>query len=141
MVGGDVAADGPALVWITGVGRRERHGQDVSGDFGNHQPVGGWFGRIEERITGPDVADVVKTQPWVFEQVAGLLVDLEGPVLVEVVDTEPGHDLTVLQAITYDYASVGSRSATGQKSAGRSTPTRWPSSQIRMTTEVRRCKD
>lgn len=28
-----------------------------------------------------------------------------------------------------------------QKSAGRSTPTRWPSSQIRMTTEVRRCKD
>jgi len=62
--------------------------------------MGGWFSRVEQRIAGPDVADVVKTQTWVFEQVAGLLVDLEGPVLVEVVDIEPSRDVSVLQAIT-----------------------------------------
>ena len=71
---------------VTGVGRRERHGQDASGDFGDHQPVRGWPCRVEQRSAGPDVADIVKTQTRMLEQVTGLLVELERPVLVEVVD-------------------------------------------------------
>jgi hypothetical protein len=92
VVGGDVAADGTASAPVTCVRRRERDGQDASADFGDHQPVGGRLGRVEQRLTGPDVADVVGTLIWVLEEVNGLLIDLEGPVLGEVVDIEPVHD-------------------------------------------------
>jgi len=91
VVGGDVAADGTASAPVTSVGRRQRNRQNVSGYLGDHQPVGGWLGRVEQRLTAPDVAGVVKTQTWVLEEVTGLLVNLEGPVLVEVVDNEPVH--------------------------------------------------
>jgi len=78
VVGGDVAADGTAFARIAGVGRCERHGQDASCNFSHHQPVGGRFGRANQRVAGPDVADVVQAQTWMLEQVAGLLVDSKG---------------------------------------------------------------
>jgi len=68
--------------------------------------VGGWLGRVEQRLAGPDVADVIQAQAWVLEQVTGLLIDLEGPVLVEVVDVEPVHEPIVVQASTPDYVRL-----------------------------------
>ena len=41
-----------------------------------------------------------------LEEVAGLSIDLEGPVLVQVVNVEPVHDSTVLQTPTTDYVDV-----------------------------------
>jgi len=53
--------------------------------------MGGRPGRVEDRIAGPDVGHVVQAQLGVLEQVRGLLIDLEGPVLVEGVDVEQVH--------------------------------------------------
>lgn len=95
MVGSEVTAEwgdicAGHLCWS---GRRERHGQDAARYLSDHQPVGGWLGRVEQRLAGPHVAEVIQAQTLVLEQVTGLLVDLEGPVLVEF----------VIQATTFDY--------------------------------------
>lgn len=53
--------------------------------------MGQWFGGVEQRLAGPDDADVVQSQNRMLEQVAGLVVDLKRAVLVQVFDVEPLH--------------------------------------------------
>ena len=77
----------------------------ASGDLRDHQPVGRSLGRVEERLACPDLADVVEAQAGVLEQVSGLVVDLEGPVLVERVEVEPIRGASVLPATTSAYGS------------------------------------
>jgi hypothetical protein len=69
-------------------GPGEGHHEDCAVDFGDHQPMGGWFGRVEDRIGRPDVVDVVDAQAWVLEQVGGLSVDLERILVVEQIQIE-----------------------------------------------------
>lgn len=74
---------------------------NVSPNLGHHQPVGRWFGRVEERITRPHIEDVVDAEVWVLEQVRGLPVDLERGVVVERIEIEQlGHRF---ECITNDY--------------------------------------
>jgi hypothetical protein len=44
--------------------------------------MGGWFGGVEQRVGGPNLAGVVDATVGVFEQVGGLSVDFKGAVLV-----------------------------------------------------------
>jgi hypothetical protein len=83
-------------------GRGERHHQDVAVDFGDHQPVGGWFGGVEHRVGSPDFADVPDAQARVLEQVGGLSLDLERILFVEQIQIEQPvcHLPTVIQTDT-----------------------------------------
>lgn len=100
---------------------RSRHLPLLEADYGRAPPSGSKtaFRRLQRQSANARVAmpgrtavhwsrraDIVKTQTWVLEQVTGSLVDLERPVLVEVVDTEPADDPTVLRATTHDYATA-----------------------------------
>ena len=78
MLGCDVATDRPAPGRFVVVGRGERHHQHLAGDVGDHQPVGWWFGWVEQRVGVPDFVDVVDAVGVVFEEVGGLSVDLDG---------------------------------------------------------------
>ena len=70
--------------------------------------MGRWLGGVEQRLTFPDVFDVVDTQMWVLEQVADLVIDLERPFIVKEIGIEPflSHVAIVLQVTTDDYVSV-----------------------------------
>jgi hypothetical protein len=70
---------------------------------GDHQPVRWWLGWVEERVGAPDVVDVVDAEFGVFEQMRGLPVDLEGIVVIELIEIEPlSHNTSVLQTDTSD---------------------------------------
>lgn len=106
-VGGDkarrclVAADRSAPGGIARARRCDRHDQDFVSYLGPHEPVRRWFGGVEERVTGPDVENVLHAQMRVFEQVRGLAVDLERVLLVEGVEIEElSHSLSVYQTTT-----------------------------------------
>lgn len=103
MVGCDVAANGTACGWVAGARRGQWHREDLAGDFGDHEPMGRWFGGIEQGITGPYVVDVIDPQVGVFEEVTGLPVDFKRPVIIELFYIEPVHMVIVLQALTNDY--------------------------------------
>lgn len=101
MLGGEVAADRTASGRVVVIGRGERHHQHLATDFGDHQPVRWWFGRIEERVGVPDLLDVVDAVGVVFEQVGGLSVDLERIGVVQPVEIEHlTHIASVLQTDT-----------------------------------------
>ena len=70
--------------------------------------MGRWLGGVEQRLTCPDVFDVVDTQKRVLEQVADLVIDLERPFIVKEIGIEPflSHVAIVLQVTTDDYVSV-----------------------------------
>jgi hypothetical protein len=87
-VGGFIAADGAASFGVAAARGGEGHHQDGAVDFGDHQPVGGWFGGVEHRVGSPDFADVRDAQAWVLEQVGGLGVDLERILFVEQIQIE-----------------------------------------------------
>jgi hypothetical protein len=65
----------------------------------------GGFGRIEEWIVGPYFVDVVDAKVWMFEQVCGLSVDLEGVLVVEQVRIE-SLNRHLSKCITTGYRSV-----------------------------------
>jgi hypothetical protein len=94
LLGGLIAADRAASTGIAISGGCERHHEDVAGDLGDHQPMGGRFSGIKHRVGPPDLADVLDAQAWVFEQVRGLSVDLEEVVFVEQVQIEPNRSAT-----------------------------------------------
>ena len=75
-------------------------------NLGDHEPVGRWLRGIEQWVAGPDVADVIQTQVGMFEEVTGLPVDFERPVIIEPIDVEPLHGTVILQPLTDDYSSV-----------------------------------
>ncbi len=88
MFGGFVAADGAASFGVAVAGRGQGHHQDCAVDFGDHQPVGGWFGRVEHWVGSPDFADVLDAQAWVLVQVGGLSVDIGRILFVEQIHIE-----------------------------------------------------
>ena len=57
--------------------------ENSAADLRNHQPVGRWFGRIEQRVIAPHVVDVVDSERFMREQVRCLPGDLERVVLIE----------------------------------------------------------
>jgi hypothetical protein len=64
------------------------------------QWAGGLAG-VEERVGSPDVIDVVEAQGGVLEEVGGLVVDLEGCLVIEGIEIEQRiHDPIVLQTRT-----------------------------------------
>lgn len=83
MLGGDVAPNRAALADVPGSGRRNGHDENIACDFGTHQPMRGWIGRIKQRIGYPHVEYVVDTEVRVLEQVCGLGVYLERVVVIE----------------------------------------------------------
>jgi hypothetical protein len=96
------SSDGAASSWVAVAARGEGHHQDYAVDFGDHQPVGGWFGGVEHRVGSPDFADVLDAQARVLEQVGGLSVDLEWILFVEQIQIEQfvRHIPTVIQTDT-----------------------------------------
>ena len=115
MVGCDVATDGTAFARVAGVRWCQRHCQDLAGDLGNHEPVGRWFGGVEQGIAGPDVTDVVQTQVGMLEEMTGLPVNLERPVVIQPIDVEPLHSNIVLQTLTNDYRRPAEGSPCGRR--------------------------
>jgi hypothetical protein len=71
--------------------------------------------RIEQRVAGPHVVDVIDTEMRVLEQVSGLSVDLKRILVAEEIRIELflTHPLIVLQAITTCLTSLAGRSHTG----------------------------
>jgi hypothetical protein len=69
--------------------------------------MGRWLGGVEQRLTCPDVFDVIDAQKWVLEQVADLVIDLERPFIVKEIGIEPflSHVAIVLQVTTDDYVT------------------------------------
>lgn len=67
--------------------RCQRNDQHPPRDLGARQPVRRRLRRLEERIIGPEVVDVVQPQVGMLEQVCGLRVDLER-VFVEKIEIE-----------------------------------------------------
>jgi non-homologous end joining protein Ku len=50
------------------------------------------LGRVEQRVAGPHVCDVIGAEVGVLEQVRGLAVDLERVVVIEQIEVEQlGH--------------------------------------------------
>jgi hypothetical protein len=86
--GGDVAANGSATGGVAGLWRGDGYDEDLAGDLGDHQPVGRWYSGVEERVRSPDVIDVVDAQCGVLEEVGGLVVDLEGCLVIEGIEIE-----------------------------------------------------
>lgn len=78
-------------------------------DVGDHESMCGWRGWVEQRVTGPHLGDIFKAQSWVFEQVSGLMVNLERPVVLKVIDVESLHQAVVLQTSTSDYRNFPGR--------------------------------
>ena len=76
MCGCDVAADGAAPSSVASVRGRQWHHQDLAGNLGDHQPVGGWQGGIDGRF------------------------------VVEVIEVKSLHSMIVLQPITDGYGTV-----------------------------------
>jgi hypothetical protein len=64
------------------------------------------LGRVEERLAGPHIIDVIDPQVRMLEQVRGLRVDLKRIFLVQQVQIEPlaAHSMIVLQTTTALYA-------------------------------------
>lgn len=83
-----VAADGSASAGIAAPRRSDGYDQHDAPGLRDHEPVGWRLGRIEQRVVGPDVEDVVHPQVRMLEQVRGLGVDLEG-LLAEKVRIKP----------------------------------------------------
>jgi hypothetical protein len=66
--------------------------------------MGGWFGGVEQRVGGPNLADVVDATVGVFEQVGGLSVDFKWVGAGEQVKVEHS-GLSVLHTNTNGYKS------------------------------------
>ena len=77
---------------VAGPRRRQRRHQDLAFDFGDHQPVSGWPGGVEEWIVSPYVHQIVGAQIGMLEQVGGLVVDLEGCFIIQELDVEALRD-------------------------------------------------
>ncbi len=62
------------------------------GNIGDHEPVR-WRDRwVEDRVRLPDIDDVIDAEPGMFEEMGGLVVDLERVSIVERIEIEqPGH--------------------------------------------------
>jgi hypothetical protein len=82
---------------VTATRRRQRHNEDPARDLRAHEPVRWRLGRIEQRVTGPYIPDVVDPKVRVLEQVRGLDIDLERILIIEEVGIEPlvGHTLSL----------------------------------------------
>jgi hypothetical protein len=72
-----IAADRTAASGVAVAGWCERDDQDTAFDLGAHQPVRGRRCRVEKRVAGPHVGDVVDPEVGMLEQVSGLNVNLE----------------------------------------------------------------
>jgi hypothetical protein len=59
-----------------------------TGDLRHHQPVRWRLRRVEERVGLLDVENVLDAESRMFEQVGGLVVDLERVLVVEEVEIE-----------------------------------------------------
>lgn len=106
MIGREIAADRAAPAAVAAGRWRQWYDEHAAGHLGDHQPVGGRLGRIEQRVAEPDLADVFNTEARVLEQVRDLLIDLKWPVVVEVIDVESSHVLIVDGTTTDEYALV-----------------------------------
>lgn len=89
--GGDVAADRAAVAGVAGAWWSERDREHSASYLGDHEPMSWRLGGVKQRLACPDICDVLETQAGVLEQMAGLLVDLEGPAGIEVINVEPVH--------------------------------------------------
>jgi hypothetical protein len=70
-------------------------------DIGAHQPVCRRDRRVEKRIAGQHVMDVIDAEVGVLEQVRGLCVDLEWVLILEEIELETtAHQAIVLQTNT-----------------------------------------
>ena len=78
-----VAADRAATARIIAARRGQRHQQYPAADLRAHQPVRRRLRRVEQRIAGPHVIDVVDSQVRMLEQVRSLGIDLERVLLIE----------------------------------------------------------
>ncbi|CAM3380710.1 hypothetical protein NODU109028_14395 [Nocardioides dubius] len=74
---GEVATDRAASRRIAAPARCERHDENHSVHFSDHEPVSGWLGWIEEWIADPHVAYVVEAEVRVLEEMSRLRIDLE----------------------------------------------------------------
>ena len=92
-----VAADRAATRRVSAARRRERHNQDPARDLRAHEPVRWRLGRVEHRVTGPHIPDIVDPKVRVLEQVRGLSIDLERVLIIEEVGIGPliGHTLSL----------------------------------------------
>lgn len=70
------------------VGRGQRHDQHPAGDLAHHEPVRRGHSRVEERIAGPDVGNVIDSEVGVLEEVGHLLINLERLLIVEQIEIE-----------------------------------------------------
>jgi hypothetical protein len=78
-----VAADRPTASGIAASGRRKRDDQNTACDLRAHQPVRRRDRRVEERIAGPHIVDVVNTKVGMRKQMRGLSVDLKRILIAE----------------------------------------------------------
>ena len=71
-------------------------------DLGAHEPVRWRLGRVEQRVAGPHVINVIDSEVRMLEQVRGLGVDLKRVFLIQQVWIEPltAHLMIVLQTTT-----------------------------------------
>ena len=70
--------------------------------LGAHEPVRWRLSRVEQRVAGPHIIDVIDSEVRMLEQVRGLGVDLKRVFLIQQVWIEPltAHLIIVLQTTT-----------------------------------------
>jgi hypothetical protein len=89
-------------VWVPAArGSQWDHKHPASG-LGAHEPVRWRLGRVEQRVAGPHVINVIDSEVRMLEQVRGLGVDLKRVFLIQQVQIEPliAHLMIVLQTTT-----------------------------------------
>lgn len=87
---------------VTAARGSQRDHEHPAADLGAHEPVGWRLGRVEQRVAGPHVINVIDSEVRMLEQVRGLGVDLKRVFLIQQVWIEPltAHLMIVLQTTT-----------------------------------------
>ena len=88
MLRSDIAADWTTEARVTRSTGGDGYDKDVTGDLGDHEPVGRRVSRVVHRVALPYFADVIETEAGMLEEVRCLLVDLERVVVVELIEVQ-----------------------------------------------------
>ncbi len=110
-----IAANGSAPAGIAISGRCQWNHQDPTGHLGAHEPVRWRNRRVEQRIAGPHVIDVVHAKVGMLEQVRSLRVDLEDVSTVEKVQVESLSHTSYCIPNNYSWGYQGRRRGAGTR--------------------------
>ncbi len=136
-----IAANGSAPAGIAVSGRCQWNHENPTSHLGTHELVRRRDRRVEQRIAGPLVIDVVHAKVEVLEQVRSLRVDLEDIITVEEVGVESLSHMSHRIPTNYSWYNRRHRASSGcrTKLAGGGRRSRWTTTRAAYLAGVTTC--